>query len=424
MIEMNVVQVTTASNPKEVSAKIASEADSFENKLKEKLVEKQKDTLEGEVEKGEEKPRKQMFKEEMAAALQGLNPSMSMLGEETTSELLPETVLSPVSAETEDVLNADSLAIKNETDTLLKTMVLSEPPVQGIPVKTDEILLQQPQQVVLDNTQGETNGLLQIETITQPIVQESIAATASPQQQEPFLQSLQQDLKPQQTPADIQENIGTTEIPKATDDNVVPVMQKTTQESGFNDTGFGRQSEELKLAVESGKVVETSSEPIVFNRDTTFVKISDASSKLESASPQQQVIEVVKQYVGQDKSEFSVQLFPEHLGKVDVKMVMQNGMLIVEIAAENPRTQSLLLSNVGEIKELIQASTVTTAQIIGANQSEQAQQHYTQQETQQEHQGQSQQEAEQHHQPQEKEMDFFSMLERLQLESRIQRMSL
>lgn len=145
------------------------------------------------------------------------------------------------------------------------------------------------------------------------------------------------------------------------------------------------------------------------------VKISDEATKLEPMT-QTQIADEVKMHLTEGKSEFTMQLNPEHLGKVSVKLISENGMLTVELHAENPRTHSLLLSSSDEIQALLQNATNTTTQVIASSQSQGMQQNYTQQEEQQEKASQQQQQSKPQQQDSET-VDFEAILRELQAKS-------
>lgn len=67
-----------------------------------------------------------------------------------------------------------------------------------------------------------------------------------------------------------------------------------------------------------------------------------------------QVVKNIESNFDSKTSEFSFNLYPKELGKVVVKMLVENGMLVVEFVASNPKTQSLLNANANQIRELLQ----------------------------------------------------------------------
>jgi flagellar hook-length control protein FliK len=101
---------------------------------------------------------------------------------------------------------------------------------------------------------------------------------------------------------------------------------------------------------------------VPYSSEKVVVRISDtpAAAKAHVAG---QVADAVVQHFKTGKHQFQVDLYPQSLGKVSVKLVAENGTLTIEIAAANPKTQSLLASSSGEIRSLLQASTGQTVEV-------------------------------------------------------------
>lgn len=160
------------------------------------------------------------------------------------------------------------------------------------------------------------------------------------------------------------------------------------------------------------------------NGNKNLVKISDLSAKLHTPSaeapPQAQLADNVKINLSEGKTEFEMQLTPHNLGKITVKMVAENGMLSIEFIADNPKTQSMLMANASEIRDLLQSTTSTQTQIVTANQPDSMQQNYTEQQTQQEQHEQEQQEKQNDKENDETStVDFLAVLRNLKEQSRL-----
>lgn len=100
--------------------------------------------------------------------------------------------------------------------------------------------------------------------------------------------------------------------------------------------------------------IEASAEP---KSQIDFAKVVDKESTAHGIQGKEVVAQVVKNIESNfdaKTSEFSFNLYPKELGKVAVKMLVENGMLIVEFVASNPKTQSLLNANANQIRELLQ----------------------------------------------------------------------
>ena len=93
-----------------------------------------------------------------------------------------------------------------------------------------------------------------------------------------------------------------------------------------------------------------------FEIGKVVIKVSDAPAAHSSQPVFHQVANAVAENLKSGKQEFQVDLYPQSLGKVTVKLTSENGLLTVELAASNPKTQSLLLSNSGDIRSILQSS--------------------------------------------------------------------
>ncbi len=85
------------------------------------------------------------------------------------------------------------------------------------------------------------------------------------------------------------------------------------------------------------------------------IKISDEASIVRD-SVMNQIKDQIVLMKADGKQTVTMQLTPENLGKLDIKMVFEKGNLSVEIMASNPKTHSLILSNISELKSVLQNS--------------------------------------------------------------------
>ncbi|WP_265444737.1 flagellar hook-length control protein FliK [Acetivibrio straminisolvens] len=68
----------------------------------------------------------------------------------------------------------------------------------------------------------------------------------------------------------------------------------------------------------------------------------------------QQVVEKAKVVLSGDKSEMVIDLKPEHLGKLELKIVTERGMVIAKFVAENEQVKAALESNMNMLKESLE----------------------------------------------------------------------
>ena len=99
-----------------------------------------------------------------------------------------------------------------------------------------------------------------------------------------------------------------------------------------------------------------------FQDGKVVVKVSDVPAKAEIPA-EKQVSNAVMQGIRTGRHQLDVNLYPQSLGKVAIKLTSENGMLTVEIAASNPKTQSLLASSSDEIKAVLQSSCGQNVQV-------------------------------------------------------------
>jgi flagellar hook-length control protein FliK len=100
----------------------------------------------------------------------------------------------------------------------------------------------------------------------------------------------------------------------------------------------------------------------LFQTGNVIIPIS-ANPEATAKSACSQVTDKIGANYRAGKSEFAIDLYPKDLGKVSVKLGVQNGVLTVEISAANPKTQSMLLANTDEIKSILQSSVNQNVQV-------------------------------------------------------------
>lgn len=76
-----------------------------------------------------------------------------------------------------------------------------------------------------------------------------------------------------------------------------------------------------------------------------------------------QVVYQINSHFDKGQQKFEMQLYPEDLGKVNVKMKVENSNLIVEISAASTKAQSIILANADDIKAILQSQMNRDVQI-------------------------------------------------------------
>lgn len=85
-------------------------------------------------------------------------------------------------------------------------------------------------------------------------------------------------------------------------------------------------------------------------------------SKTEFTMPQpvrstevvNQVVEKAKVILGQDKSEMVIQLKPDHLGRLELKVVTEQGIVAAKFVAENQKVKEIIESNMQLLKDSLE----------------------------------------------------------------------
>jgi len=132
----------------------------------------------------------------------------------------------------------------------------------------------------------------------------------------------------------------------------------------------------------------------LFQNGNVVIKVSGASSDSAKTAFSQITDQIAVNYKA-GNPQFQMELHPQNLGKVSVKLSMQSGILTVEIAAANPKTQSMLMASSDQIKSVLQSTVDQPVRVLEPaqdklwyqqqDQSSQSQSQQQQQEKQQQH---------------------------------------
>lgn len=253
----------------------------------------------------------------------------------------------------------------------------------------------------------------QTETPVQPIVQETVLPQLAVQTADPLSASSKTEQKGNQAvqgipalSADVPGTAAAMPVPVQTQqNNLGSALSGHTQDKPADTTGntSEQHSDFAALFVSQNDSVSASS-----------AAHASASSKLSAGTAAHLTEQIVKNVQARNNS-FRMELFPQDLGKISVSLKMEQGLLVVDILADSPRTQSLLASGSGEIRSLLESAVGQPVQVTQPPQDAPA---YYQQE--QESSGQQQDEQQsQQHQEQETTEDFLSVLQQMKEQSSI-----
>ncbi|MEL7649233.1 MAG: flagellar hook-length control protein FliK [Sedimentibacter sp.] len=114
-----------------------------------------------------------------------------------------------------------------------------------------------------------------------------------------------------------------------------------------------------------------------------IIQVSDVSSEIKSSVMSQiedRIVLMVNEGTDGTKN-VTMELNPENLGKVDIKMTYENNSLTVEVKAHNEETHKLLLSNSEELAKVLNKVSEGSVNVVVKNQEplyEQSQLYYSQ----------------------------------------------
>lgn len=353
--------------------------------------------------------------EELLGALQGL-PVVLWLPTD------PAEIAAPAQAESANLLSSvSSLAVSAQTilpgqeDSVL---TMGQPAVQAQTAKQ----LQSSQPInFAASLQAETQQTAQqVMEPAEPVSTSQVTAFSNLAQPAEIVQNI-----PQTVPQNQGVSVKTTreQFSAVTAENqnsasVVPTAvqgQAQPQESTLHtaaDTTASTQSEDGK----SGSSEQSSDFAAMFVGQQS--SLSSASVKTAahalSAGTVSHLTEQIAKNAQAGQNQFRMELFPQDLGRISVSLKMEQGLLVVDILADSPKTQSLLASSSGEIRSMLESAVGQPVQIAQAAQDAPA---YYQQE--QESSQQQQQQSGQHENQQEEQQstqDFLSVLQQLKIQ--------
>lgn len=150
--------------------------------------------------------------------------------------------------------------------------------------------------------------------------------------------------------------------------------------------------------------------------DNQIITISDESSKIKSQVLSQVKDTIVFMYekkagTNDAVKHVTMELHPHNLGKVDIRMSFENNKMTVKIEAFNEETQKILLSNAGELADILSKASGTLVDVMVKSHDYQSENHvfrYDQNNEQQEQQNYSQNNDESHGQGRQKDNYSYS----------------
>lgn len=194
------------------------------------------------------------------------------------------------------------------------------------------------------------------------------------------------------------------DAPQAVEASVEPIKAPEAAEESAEpkelevDVRNGEESQpetEEKVEVQEG----AAERPVFETVHEIPVKVGEAPAAKETAEPVEvQVENQLTEAISKGETKVEIQLNPENLGKIRVEMTLrEDGGLLVQLHAENSRTQGILEKNLSGLEALLSRNTQQEVEVEVPRHQESQQQHLFDQQQQEKQQRQQQQRREQPH---------------------------
>lgn len=129
-------------------------------------------------------------------------------------------------------------------------------------------------------------------------------------------------------------------------DNKAPVNDETANNGTNEDLGKGSEKDNLSFA---DKVIQNITEAV--SRTTeNFSQVAEVY-KVDGADIIRQMMDVVKVNLSNDMQSIEIQLTPEHLGKINLSVVANNGVMTASITTQNETVKAVIESQLVQLKE-------------------------------------------------------------------------
>lgn len=128
-------------------------------------------------------------------------------------------------------------------------------------------------------------------------------------------------------------------------------VQVEAEANGNHQTNSGRkQQTDATLQTVAGTIVEQMTQAV----DSLQEVQGSFSSDVQQAEIVKQVIEQIRISFGSDTSQLEVQLYPQHLGRVQIQVMMKNGVMTAQIHAETEMAKQAIEGQLQQLKDTFQ----------------------------------------------------------------------
>lgn len=220
-------------------------------------------------------------------------------------------------------------------------------------------------------------------------------------------ESIQTQLKANQlSNENLHKNVTNSEIGTQMQKGETPAVQ--TQQLAQQQS-FTQEDSHFEKSQENADLLAASKQTPLLKEEVVQIKVGEGDM-IEPESLKTQISEKIQDMVVKatgTNNEFEIQLAPEHLGKILVKIAFKDGETSVSLICSNPKTMSILAENARSINEIVQANTNTHVTI---NVQEENKSFYDEQSNQQQRGQENQQRENQQSKQQNASIDFMQQM--------------
>lgn len=225
-----------------------------------------------------------------------------------------------------------------------------------------------------DTTQQQTVAVDTLQKQTEEVIQEFSKEVSQTEQNvtkeapEEVKVEKAVEVQPKQEQTEKVETVKTevkTENVKEAEQTVV--VEETTGTEEKTDTAQTNTSEKEDTDVFEEEIPTTSRR--TFSDDVINVKVGD-NAQITDSSMAEKVSDKMLAKFAQKQNEFEIQLMPKELGKIVIKLFVENGQTHVQMFAENAKTSSLLAEKAREISSIIEQNTGNETNVEVVDQKE------------------------------------------------------
>lgn len=234
----------------------------------------------------------------------------------------------------------------------------------NVNVNVDTNTTEQTVQVV-DTAQQQVNENTVEQTTQQTVQTEKVVSEQKPKEIEKAIEVQPKQEQVKQTETEKVKVETKTEAVKTTveETNVIEQKAETDTKSDMAQTNTSEDDADL-----FEKEMPTTNRK-TFSEDVINIKVGE-NAQIADAEMAQKVSDKMLAKFAQHENEFEIQLTPKELGKIVIKLVMENGQAHVSMFAENAKTNSLLAEKAREISSIIEQNTGNKTDVVVVDKQE------------------------------------------------------